>query len=61
MSFLFGWSTYTHVYLGSLDATNSLDMSSIGEKLKAWMSKTYEIIEDFNQQNEMNLFDFGTL
>jgi len=32
----------------------------IGEKLKAWMSKTYEI-EYLNQQNGMSLFDFGTI
>jgi hypothetical protein len=48
---------HTHMYLGSLDVSNSLDMSSIGEKLKAWMSKTYEFTKYLNQQNEMNLFD----
>jgi hypothetical protein len=51
------------MYLGSLDVSNSIGIYSIGEKLKAWMSKTYvdSKIEYLNQQNEMSLFDFGTL
>jgi hypothetical protein len=43
-----------------LDVSNSLGIHWIGEKLKAWMSKTYEI-ECLNQQNGISLFDFGTL
>jgi hypothetical protein len=51
------------VYLGSLDVSTFVGIYSIGEKLKAWMSKTYvdSEIEYLNQQNEMSLFDFGTL
>jgi hypothetical protein len=60
--FFFG-DEHTHMYLGSLDVSNSVGIYSIGEKLKAWMSKTYvdSEIEYLNQQNEMSLFDFGTL